>query len=268
MSNYEINDGGIGSLDFSNKDSIIQTQTIPLDSLPSFNSLFADESNEKTLINKPQEISAQYAAGLEACNEGKATKMNEALLLRQPIHFLKIDVEGFELQALDSATKLFEAGLVEHCVLEFGPPDRWDITIENMDPVTQQAEIRKQTIAHAKKILHRVVDEWDMDIYLLPAIGWTNTIQWMLDRDVNFNEKGNGNKVVHHLKSWDFDGKPQDKDEFESELDGKKQLVTEVIPLRKDLIDGYMDDMQSIGEMYLWFVKRTGNQNVMKNLEI
>ncbi|KAI9484961.1 hypothetical protein BDB00DRAFT_885109 [Zychaea mexicana] len=192
--------------------------------------------------------------------------VDAALLLRQPIHFLKIDVEGFELQALESATKLFQEGLVEHAVLEFGPPNRWDVTIENPD--VSQAEIRKTTITHAKKILHRVVTEWDMDIYLLPALGWERTVKWMLDRNVNFNTKPTGNKIVHHLKSWDFDGKPQEKDEFEIELDGKKQLVTEVIPLREDLIDEYMEDMESIGEMYLWFAKRTGNSAVLKKLEI
>ncbi|KAI8144118.1 hypothetical protein BJV82DRAFT_76976 [Fennellomyces sp. T-0311] len=265
MSNYNVNDGGIGFLDYAAKDTIMQTQTIGLDDLPAFNMLFGDEHNEKTLINKPQDINAKYAAALDACTNGKAAKMDESLVLRQPIHFLKIDVEGFELQALESAAKLFEAGLVEHSVLEFGPPHRWDVTIEN--PAASVEEIRKVTIAHSKKVLHRVTNEWNMDIYLLPAIGWEKTVQWMLDRGVNYNKK-EGNRVVHHLKSWDFDGKPEDKDEFEIELEHKERLVTEVIPLPDELIDDYMDDLQDIGEMYLWFAKRDGNPAVLSKLEI
>ncbi|KAI9321642.1 hypothetical protein BX666DRAFT_1904186 [Dichotomocladium elegans] len=269
MSNYNINDGGIGFLDFSNKDTIMQTQTIRLDNLPAFDLLFT--GTDKTLINSPGEISASYANALEAStkNNGKAVGMSGAMLLNQPIHFLKIDVEGFELQALESAARLFEGGLIEHCVLEFGPPDRWDVTVENREGLALE-KIRAETISNSKRILHQVTEEWDMDIYLLPAIGWERTVSWMLDRGVSFNKKNlpNKNKIVHRLMAWDFDGRPQDMDEFEAELEAKGGLVTEVIPLREDLIDDYMDSLESIGEMYLWFAKRNGNSAVLEKLEL
>lgn len=268
MSNYNVNDGGIGFLDFANQNTIMQTQTIRLDTLPAFDKLFT--GTDKTLINSPQEIDAAYAKGLEASTDNNGVAIgslkNVSSLLRQPIHFLKIDVEGFELQALDSASELFAAGLVEHCVLEFGPPNRWDVTEQGL---STQEEVRKKTIAHAKQVLHRVTQEWDMDIYLLPAMGWDRTVQWMMDRDVAYNKNmPNKNKIVHYLKAWDFDGKPQEGDEFERELEGKQQLVTEAIPLLDEHIDGYMDDLESIGEMYLWFVKRSGNKAVTSKLEL
>lgn len=272
MSNFDINDGGIGFLDFDAKDSIMQTQTIRLDHLPSFDILFGGHtSSAKSLLNSPQEIDPHYAAAIKKLTDAEIPKVNDDdshLLLRQPIHFLKIDVEGFELQALDSAAQLFESGLVEHCVLEFGPPHRWDVTIEDRQNMTL-SDKRRLTTDHAKRVLNRATTDWNMDIYLLPAIGWENSVKWMLSQGVNYNKKQQPgrNKVVHYLKSWDFDGKPQEGDEFEAELKAKNQIITEVIPLPPKLINPFLDDLHDIGEVYLWFVKRTGNPNVVAKLQ-
>lgn len=268
MAKYEVKDGGIGHLDLAGgSNSTMLTQTIRLDNLPRYDMLFGEPS-DKPLINQPEEIHPAYAAALRSLNTlGGPSTMEEALTLKNPIHFLKIDVEGFELNALDSATRLFEAGLVEHAVLEFGPPHRWDVTVPKEEQLNT-TEIRKRTIAHAKKVLHRVTKEWDMDIYLLPAIGWQSTVKYMLNRNVTFSNMPTGNKVVHKLKAWDFDHQPYEQDEFERELDAMKQLVTEVIPLPEYLIDDYMDRLQSMGEMYLWFAKRSGHPAVTAKLEI
>lgn len=274
MSNYNVNDGGIGFLDYETTSNVMQTQTIRLDTLPSFDILF-DEAHprQNSLYNSVDEINAKYAAAINDATEKhsglepKVVKIDKALLFRQPIHFLKIDVEGFELQALDSATELFNAGLVEHCVLEFGPPSRWDVTVENGHEMPEE-EKRKLTKSHAKRVLHRAVTDWNMDIYLLPAIGWDRTVEWMIDHDEDYGKKPHENKVVHYLKAWDFDGKPKDGDEFEAELENKQQVVTEIVKLPPRLIDAYMDDLDKIGEMYLWFAKRNGNPAVLKKLEI
>lgn len=269
MSNYNVNDGGIGFLDYETKSNVMQTQTIRLDTLPSFDILFHPRKN--SLYNSVDEINAKYAAAINAATTEatSATKPNidQALLFRQPIHFLKIDVEGFELQALDSASELFNAGLVEHCVLEFGPPNRWDVTLENAHDMSEE-EKRKITKNHAKRVLHRAVTDWNMDIYLLPAIGWDRTVEWMIDHNEDYGKKPHENRVVHYLKSWDFDGKPKDGDEFEAELDNKQQVVTEIVKLPPRLIDEYMEDLDKIGEMYLWFAKRNGNPAVLRKLEI
>ncbi|KAI7879473.1 hypothetical protein K492DRAFT_131388 [Lichtheimia hyalospora FSU 10163] len=193
--------------------------------------------------------------------------MDQALTLNKPIHFLKIDVEGFELNALDSATRLFESGLVEHAVLEFGPPDRWDVTVSDHEPLNM-TEIRKRTIARAKRVLRLVTTEWDMDIYLLPASGWASTVQYMHHRNITFSNMPTDNQVVHKLKAWDFDQQPFEQDEFERELESMEQLVTQVIPLPDYLIDDYMDSLETIGEMYLWFAKRSGHPAVTAKLEI
>ncbi|CDH54969.1 hypothetical protein RO3G_10346 [Lichtheimia corymbifera JMRC:FSU:9682] len=228
MAKYEVKDGGIGHLDLAGgANSTMLTQTIRLDNLPRYDMLFGGDKNhsEKSLINQPEEIDPAYAAALRSLNTlGVRSSMDEALTLKNPIHFLKIDVEGFELNALDSATRLFEAGLVEHAVLEFGPPNRWDVTVPKEEQLNT-TQIRRRTIDHAKKVLHRVTKEWDMDIYLLPAMGWQSTVKYMLLRNVTFNNMPTGNQVVHKLKAWDFDHQPFEQDEFERELDVCSPLV-------------------------------------------
>ncbi|ORY93521.1 hypothetical protein BCR43DRAFT_478654 [Syncephalastrum racemosum] len=267
MSKIALGDGGVGFLDYATKDSIMQTQTIRLDHIPAFDTLFQKTKNQ-TMYSSLSEIDPTYARAIEAATTNpKPQPADSKLLLRQPIHFLKIDVEGFELQALDSATNLFKAGLVEHAVLEFGPPDRWDVTLENAQNIELAAK-RKQTITHAKQVLHRATAEWDMDLYLLPAMGWEKTVQWMLARDITYSDKPDTNQVVHKLMAWDFDGMPKENDEFEMELEVKENLVTECIPLPEDTIDAFMDDLQDIGEMYVWFVKRDSNPAIMSKLEL
>ncbi|KAG2220405.1 hypothetical protein INT45_000630 [Circinella minor] len=118
MGQYEKGDGDIGQLDFASKNTIANTQAVRLDDMPSFDSLFYDDNNYKTL---------------EVCNAGAhQTTIEGALTLR---HFLKIDVEGFELCALGSASKLFELGLIKNLIMEFGPPNprRWERTVDTSD---------------------------------------------------------------------------------------------------------------------------------------
>jgi len=47
---------------------------------------------------------------------------------RRAVDLLKVDVEGFEIQALRSANKLLEEskGRVRNVLVEFGPPSRWE----------------------------------------------------------------------------------------------------------------------------------------------
>ncbi|KAG1218503.1 hypothetical protein G6F68_021572 [Rhizopus microsporus] len=82
----------------------------------------------------------------------------KGLLLRQPVHFLKIDVEGFEVPALRSAARLYELGLIENTVLEFGPPSRWDVTVQGYEQM-DLAEVRKKTMKAAKEVLHKAVSD-------------------------------------------------------------------------------------------------------------
>jgi hypothetical protein len=281
MSKFDIYDGGIGALDYTVTDSAIHTQTIRLDTLPSFNLLFPSKEDTKKFnipkgrlddrsVLEPEDLGKEYATDIKKSldGDGVGVKLSNALLWNQPIHFLKIDVEGFELPALKSAARLFEAGLVEHTVLEFGPPHRWDAIVENSEGKSTE-EIRKQTMGMAKDILHRAVNEWDLDIYLLPAIGWSKTVEWMLDHGVDYS-KGDAkkNKVVHKLKAWNFDQLAADHDEFEKELESKDNLVTEFIPLPDHLIDDYLEASEDIGEMYLWFAKRDSDSAVLEKQEL
>lgn len=276
MEKVEINDGGIGGLSYDKTDAMIKTQTIRLDALPSYNRLFPQSAamekslkiknsrkNDKSIIES-DDLGEEYARQINAAIDNDAAKISESLTFRQPIHFLKIDVEGFEIPALRSAAKLFEKQLVENTVLEFGPPHRWDVTVPGASSMSQ-TEVRAKTMKEAKAVLHRAVNEWHLDINLLPAEGWGKTIQFMLDHGVD--ESGGDpskNKVVRKVNAWNFDDLPQDNDEFEKELELKDNLVTEFIRLPSYLIDDYLEASESIGEMYIWFTKQNTKSPVLQ----
>lgn len=278
MEKVEINDGGIGGLSYDNPNALITTQTIRLDTLPAYNRLFPQsESMEKSLkistsrksdksIMEPEDLGTDYAKVIDQAVDKEDVEVSESLLFRQPIHFLKIDVEGFELPALRSAAKLFENQLVENTVLEFGPPSRWVVTVEGGSHMNLK-DVRDKTMKEAKDILHRAINEWKLDINLLPAEGWDKTVRWMLEHGVD--ESGGDpskNKVVRKLNAWKFDDLPQDNDEFEKELEAKGNLITEFIRLPAELVDDYLEASQSIGEMYLWFTKQNTNSPVLQKV--
>lgn len=277
MEKVEINDGGIGGLSYDKTDGLITTQTIRLDTLPSYERLFPKKSQEKQLeipasrksdksILEPEYLGAEYAKAIEKAVDTDTTSLDESLVFRQPIHFLKIDVEGFEIPALKSAAKLFENQLVENTVLEFGPPHRWDVTVENSAGMSQK-EIRGITMKSAKEVLHRAINEWKLDINLLPAEGWSKTVRWMNDHGVDESEGDpTKNKVVRKLNAWKFDDLPLDNDEFEKELKDLNNVVTEFIRLPAELIDAYLESSEDIGEMYLWFTKQNTESPVLKRV--
>jgi hypothetical protein len=268
MEKVEIKDGGIGGLSYNNPKALITTQTIRLDTLPAFDRLFSQSvnKNEEKCIAVPEELGVDYAKAINDAVDVNDAVISEALLLRQPIHFLKIDVEGFEIQALRSATKLFESGLVENTVLEFGPPNRWDVTVPEASKMKLE-DVRAKTMKEAKAILHRAVEEWNLEIKLLPAKGWERTIRFFIEHGVD-DSKGfsSNNKVVRNLDAWKFDDLPLDNDEFEKELEQTKNHVTEFVYLPSHLIDAYLDASESIGEMYLWFTKKDSNSPVLHNI--
>ncbi|KAI8642197.1 hypothetical protein BD408DRAFT_416953 [Parasitella parasitica] len=280
MEKVEINDGGIGGLSYDNPNAMITTQTIRLDTLPAYDRLFpqstamekqlkisTDRKSEKSIL-EPEDLGDDYAKSIEAINDNisAVADISESLLFRQPIHFLKIDVEGFELPALRSAAKLFENQLVENAVLEFGPPSRWDVTVPGAHNM-ELKDVREKTMKEAKAILHHAVNEWGLDINLLPAEGWEKTVRFMIDHGVDLSGGDpSKNKVVQVLHAWEFDDLPFDQDEFEKELELKNNVVTEFIRLPARLIDDYLEASQSIGEMYLWFTKKDTQSPVLQKV--
>ncbi|CAO3608375.1 unnamed protein product [Mucor fragilis] len=278
MEKVEINDGGIGGLSYDNPNAMITTQTIRLDTLPAYNRLFpqsaamekqlkisTNRKDDKSVLES-EDLGVEYAKEIEAASDNASAEIPESLLFRQPIHFLKIDVEGFELPALRSAAKLFENQLVENTVLEFGPPSRWDVTVPGANHMNLK-DVRAKTMKEAKEVLHRAVDEWGLDINLLPAEGWEKTVKFMIDHGVDLSE-GNPskNKVVQRVNAWKFDDLPLDHDEFEKELELKENVVTEFIRLPARLIDDYLEASQAIGEMYLWFTKKDTQSPVLQKI--
>ncbi|KAG2236881.1 hypothetical protein INT48_002694 [Thamnidium elegans] len=278
MDKVEINDGGIAELSYDKSDALITTQTIRLDTLPAFDRLFPKtKAIEKDLqipstrksdksIMEPADLGAEYAKVINKAVDTETTELDEALLFRQPIHFLKIDVEGFEIPALRSAAKLFENQLVEHTILEFGPPHRWDRSLENSSGMSLK-QIREVTMQNAKDILHTAIDEWKLDINLLPAEGWAKTITWMHNHGVDESEGDpSKNKVVRKIHAHKFDDLPLDNDEFEAELKELDNAVTEFIRLPAELVDEYLESSADIGEMYLWFTKQNSDSPVLKKV--
>ncbi|KAI9485430.1 MAG: hypothetical protein EXX96DRAFT_8399 [Benjaminiella poitrasii] len=278
MEKVEVNDGGIGGLSYDNPNALITTQTIRLDTLPAYDRLYPkSESMKKSLkisVNRkqdqsildPEDLGKEYVDEITKAIGNESAQISESLLYHQPIHFLKIDVEGFEVPALRSAAKLFENQLVENTVLEFGPPKRWDVTVPGAAGMDINV-VRNKTMKDAKEILHRAVDEWGLNICLLPAEGWEKTVRFMLDHGVdNSGGDPSKNKVVRKVLAWDFDDLPKDNDEFEKELESKYNIVTEFIPLPPHLIDDYLDSSPSIGEMYLWFTKKKSTSSVLQKI--
>lgn len=265
MTKFEINDGGIGSLDYNSPDAAITTRTIRLDSLPNYDLLYAKETQNSVLWL--DQLGPDYAQFIESHLDRQIGKPNSSLLFRQPIHFLKIDVEGFEIPALRSAAGLYENGWVENTVLEFGPPSRWDVTVEGYEKMDIN-QVRQRTMSEAKEMLHRAVNDWNLEIRLLPAEGWEKTVRWMIEHGVDKSEGDpKKNKVVKKLMAWKFDALPDDHDEFEKELEAKDNLVTEFLELPEHLIDSYLDHSQSIGEMYLWFTKKDSESFVLSRVQ-
>ncbi|CAM0141139.1 hypothetical protein VKS41_001573 [Umbelopsis sp. WA50703] len=257
ISNYQINDGGLGQIDFAHGDNVIQTQTIRLDSIPSYDLLFP-KRGPSALGPHDADFGDEYTKKIIQGNANGITKSQEkSLLLRQRIHFLKIDVEGFELFALESAKGLFEQKLVDHVVLEFGPPKRWEPTLDESLGIE---EIQKRTKQQAKDVLKKAGTDWDFDLYLLPAEGWDKTIQWMKPRTTE--------PLVRELLAWDFDGKGLEQDEFEEELKTRNNIVTEYLPLPVDWVDDFIENMQNIGEMYVWMVRRDSNPAVLQQVHV
>lgn len=257
ISNYQINDGGLGQIDFAHGDHVIQTQTIRLDSIPSYDRLFP-KIGPTALGPHDGEFGDDYNSKVIHSNGTDYAKTaDKSLLLRDRIHFLKIDVEGFELFALESAKALFEQKLVDHAVLEFGPPKRWESTLDESLGID---EIRKRTKQQAKDVLKQVSSAYDFDLYLLPAEGWEKTIAWM--------KKRTNEPVIRKLMAWDFDGQGLEHDEFEEELKNKQNVVTEFLPFPPEWIDDFIEEMHIIGEMYVWMARRGSNSAVLQQVQI
>jgi hypothetical protein len=256
ISNYQINDGGLGQIDFSHGDNVIQTQTIRLDGIPSYDRLFP-KRGPTALGPHDADFGEDYDSQVIHGSENDLSKAQESdLLLRDRIHFLKIDVEGFELFALESAKALFDQKLVDHVVLEFGPPDRWESTL---DESLGLGEIQQRTKQQAKDVLKQASTAWDFDLYMLPAGGWDRTIEWMKQRTTE--------PLIRKLQAWDFDGQGLEHDEFEEELKNKGNIVTEFLPFPPEWIDAFIDDMHSIGEMYIWMARRGSNPAVLHQVQ-
>ncbi|KAJ3034024.1 hypothetical protein HDV00_005501 [Rhizophlyctis rosea] len=80
------------------------------------------------------------------------------LLPNQPVSFMKVDIEGFEIQGLYSAEGLFKKKQIRHVVVEWGPPQRW------LDFLGQKKEA-------AVKVMEWMY-EHGFEIAVLPSIGY------------------------------------------------------------------------------------------------
>mmetsp|Transcript_14443 Transcript_14443/g.38050 ORF Transcript_14443/g.38050 Transcript_14443/m.38050 type:complete len:220 (+) Transcript_14443:1106-1765(+) len=85
-----------------------------------------------------------------------------------PIDFLKIDVEGLDLLALESTYPLFEKGLVRSTMLEFGPTCRW----QKMAELTAgPGETVPNAREHALKVMTTMHDKYQLDVLLFTSCG-------------------------------------------------------------------------------------------------
>ncbi len=83
--------------------------------------------NSRENVNMVDAHIAEGAVGTIQKTPGNipAYPMDELVPRNTDISFLKIDVEGSDIEALQSSYSLFGDKLVDNVVVEFGPPSRW-----------------------------------------------------------------------------------------------------------------------------------------------
>ena len=78
------------------------------------------------------------------------------------VAFLKIDVEGFDLHAIQSALSLFAQKRVDNALVEFGPPSRWYDTAGD-DP---QMGLKTLKDVHAQYGMEpRIIQGWEYNVW-------------------------------------------------------------------------------------------------------
>ena len=79
------------------------------------------------------------------------------------IDMLKIDVEGFEIIALESALPYFESGKIRSSLVEFGPTCRWE-----------KMHFKRNATEHARAVLSQL-HRYKYDIHVFKNIcRWSN----------------------------------------------------------------------------------------------
>eukprot|EP00797_Seminavis_robusta_P009162 Sro1659_g289210.1 n/a (407) ;mRNA; r:9034-10446 len=86
------------------------------------------------------------------------------------IAFLKIDVEGFELQAAKGAAQLFTAKRIQNTLVEFGPPSRWQI----------DAGVGPELGLH---LLQDMYEQYDTQPRLIESFVWPDFLASISDDD-------------------------------------------------------------------------------------
>ena len=80
----------------------------------------------RTLVHRIQANNLMLdGAVVGSSDQVLAMPIAEILKAGTPIDFLKIDVEGLDLHALESTYPLFEKSLIRGAMVEFGPTCRW-----------------------------------------------------------------------------------------------------------------------------------------------
>ncbi|KAJ3010733.1 hypothetical protein HKX48_007220 [Thoreauomyces humboldtii] len=107
--------------------------------------------------------------------EVKAIRLDKIVrhLPDQPVAFLKIDIEGFEVQGIRSASGLFEQKLVRNVVVEWGPPARWK-------------EFHSTTVEDAILLLDDMHNLYGFELGVMPSIGFPKLLAAKFGTAVSF----------------------------------------------------------------------------------
>ncbi|KAJ3167752.1 hypothetical protein HDU87_001471 [Geranomyces variabilis] len=82
----------------------------------------------------------------------------------QPIAYLKVDIEGFEVAGIRSAAGLFEKSLVRNVVVEWGPPARW-------------AQFKSSDVPAALSLLNDMHLRYGFELAVLPSAGFASLVE-------------------------------------------------------------------------------------------
>ncbi|ORX50458.1 hypothetical protein DM01DRAFT_1347337 [Hesseltinella vesiculosa] len=245
--------------------ALTNSWTIRLDSLPKYEMLYRPNMPDQIQVEVPM-LDPLYANALKKAMGGKLRKVRprnmipDDLTFRQPIHFLRIDANGLELEVLDSCTKLFEKGLVESAMVEWGPVQKWDMM--RMTKLHDK-KARERSLKAARVLLRKMINRYNFKAYIVSNKGFESAYGFMR---AHYNHI---DKPFEYTlaKAYQLDDNYM-MDEYYVQLKTTNQ--TTLMSLEADTITAFVDAMDyAIDSVTLLFIRNTTlTENILNAKEV
>ncbi|KAI8073142.1 hypothetical protein BC940DRAFT_220319, partial [Gongronella butleri] len=100
------------------------------------------------------------------------------LSFRNQIHFMRIAVDGMEIEALASAEKLFNKGLLRNVYVEFGSPEKWD-RLRHFEKQRDDAKTRARSLRDARNMINTMMKKHGFRAFIVESRGWDKAHDFM-----------------------------------------------------------------------------------------